>query len=83
MSCEYRNDRAHHLVLDGEKIPVVTVSPRVSAGRSVDELRPNAHPIAASPGATPQQVTCPQFAANLTDIYRLIPVLQNRIPRDD
>src|SRR5260370_39769868 len=86
MSCEDRDNRAHHLILDRENVDeftVVPLRPAVGARHGIDELRGDADTVAAAPDAPLQQVASVKLQADLPEIDRLALVLEGRIAADD
>ena len=75
---------ARDLILEGEdigEVPVVTVGPDVRAGRSIDQLRRDAHPIAELAHASFDNVADRQFSADLRHADGSALVNKSRVAR--
>src|SRR5262249_33199850 len=86
MRGEDGDDRAHDLILDGKdvfELAVVVLSPSVSSGHGVDQLRGDAEAIPAPTHAALQHIAYPQIAPHIADIGRLALVLEARVAGDD
>ena len=65
------------------ELAVVAVGPHVRAGRGVDQLRVDAHAVAAPAHAAFEHVARVQRLADLAHVARLALVLERRVARDD
>ena len=89
-SSEFWLDRSHDLfrnfILQGKnvrQVAVVSIGPDVIAGCGVDELRGDAHAIAALAHAALQHVAHAEFAGDALHVDGLALVDERRIARDD
>src|SRR5262245_55416363 len=66
-----RNDRSRNLVLDGEdviQLAVITLSPAMSAGERIDQLRADADAITSTTNTAFEDVAHAELAADLSDV---------------
>ena len=83
---ERRHDLERDLVLDGEdvgELAVVAVGPEMPAGRRVDQLGGDAHPLAGAPHAALEHMADAQLPADHPEIDRLALVGEARVAGDD
>src|SRR5258706_1153361 len=81
-----RDDRAGHLVLDGEDIlelAVIAFGPNVPVGFRIDQLHGDADSITHLPHAPLEDVIDAEFARDLLHFYRLTLVYEGRVTRDN
>jgi hypothetical protein len=75
-----------YIVLHYEHIverTIISLHPNLIAGRAIDQLGRDAHPIAIGLQTTLQHILNPEFARDLADIHGLALVDLGRITGDD
>ena len=81
-----RDNRAHHVVLDGKdvlKFTVVALGPAVGPGGGFDQLGRYANAVADTPHTALQDIAHTEFASDLPGVGRFALVLEARVAGDD
>src|SRR5215510_9933942 len=86
MSCQDRDNRAGHLVLNRENVlnqAVIALGPAVSPSSGVDQLRRDTNFVAGASDTAFQHIAHSEFASDLPHVYCSALVLEAGVAGDD